>query len=107
MRCELYTLLDASASANAEISLSAFVDRSADESIRAGSHRRPVGRGSATSLSIFAVEDEELEMFAIVVDRHSPFAIVILAHECVVDVDPRTPFRFGHDPRSEDCRVGI
>lgn len=38
-------------------------------------------------------------MFAIVVDRHSPFAIVILAHQRVVDVDPRTPFLLGHQPR--------
>src|SRR5689334_19131577 len=36
---------------------------------------------------------QELEMRAIVVSRHTPFAIVILAHQHMIDVDPGTPLR--------------
>ena len=40
-----------------------------------------------------AFENEELEVCAIVMRWHTPFAIVILTHQLVVDADPRTPFR--------------
>jgi len=33
-------------------------------------------------------QNQELEMRAIVVHRHTPFAIVILAHQHLIDVDP-------------------
>jgi len=33
-------------------------------------------------------QNQELEMRAIVVHRHTPFAIVILAHQRLIDVDP-------------------
>src|SRR6266849_3579035 len=36
-------------------------------------------------------QNQELEMCAIVVRRHTPFAIVILAHQHLIDVDPGTP----------------
>ena len=41
-------------------------------------------------------ENEEFEMCAVIVGRHTPFPIVILAHQRIVDVDPGTPFRL-HD----------
>src|SRR5713101_389688 len=39
------------------------------------------------------LQNQELEMRAVVVRRHTPFAIVILAHQHVVDVDPGTALR--------------
>jgi hypothetical protein len=35
-------------------------------------------------------------MLAIIMDRNAPFAIVVVAHERVLDVDPRTPFLVDH-----------
>src|SRR5258708_6951837 len=37
--------------------------------------------------------NQELYMRAVVVRRHTPFAIVILAHQDMIDVDPGTPLR--------------
>src|SRR5438045_6067638 len=44
-------------------------------------------------------EHEELEVLAIVMDRHTPFAIVILQHQRTVAADPGTPVgpHLGHD----------
>src|SRR5439155_7089380 len=38
-------------------------------------------------------ENQELEVLAVIVDRHSPFPIVILAHQLIVRADPGTPYR--------------
>jgi hypothetical protein len=35
-------------------------------------------------------------MSTVIVCRHTPFVIVILAHQRIVDVDPRTMFWFRH-----------
>ena len=37
-------------------------------------------------------ENEKLEMSAVVVGRHTPFLIVIIAQQLIVGVDPGTPF---------------
>jgi hypothetical protein len=44
-------------------------------------------------------EHEEFEVLAIVMDRHTPFAIVVLQHQRTVAADPSTPVgpRFRHD----------
>src|SRR5207247_7077962 len=38
-------------------------------------------------------ENEEFEMGTVIVGWHAPFAIVILAHQRIVDIHPGAPFR--------------
>src|SRR6266404_5396550 len=59
------------------------------------------------------LQNQELEMRAIVVRRHAPFPIVILEHHRLIDVDPGTPPRLRirhvyrlHDLK-EDCTQGV
>src|SRR5439155_1395815 len=47
-------------------------------------HDRPTESG------LGRLEDEKFEVFAIVMNRHTPFAVVILQHERIVDADPGT-----------------
>src|SRR4029077_13407147 len=61
-------------------------------------------------------EDEEVEVPAVIVGRHTPFPIVIVAHQLMLDVDPGTPFGLyiRHDrdhsaswPRTSSCRLPL
>ena len=45
-------------------------------------------------LTARAFENEEFEVCAVVVGRHTPLPIVILAHKLIVDIDPGTAFPF-------------
>src|SRR4030095_7033126 len=49
-------------------------------------HRRPA------ESRLRGFENEKLEMCAVIVGRHTPFPIVILAQQLMIDVDPGTPF---------------
>ncbi len=39
-----------------------------------------------------AFEHEKLEVLAVIVDWDTPFAIVILEHQRIIDADPGAPF---------------
>src|SRR6202171_5163126 len=50
-------------------------------------HDRPTQPG------LCRFEHKELKVFSVIVDWHTPFAIVILEHQRIVRADPGTPFR--------------
>jgi hypothetical protein len=52
-------------------------------------HDRPTESG------LRRFEHQKLEVFSVIVDWHTPFAIVILEHKGIVHADPGTSFR-GH-----------
>src|SRR5258706_14223518 len=59
--------------------------------------------------SLRGLQNQELEMRAIVVRRHAPFPIVILEHHRLIDVDPGTPprLRIRHVYRLHDLKKTV
>src|SRR5260370_15904650 len=53
-------------------------------------HNRP------TESRLRSLEHEKLKVFAVIVDGHTPFAVVILEHQRIVHADPGTSFRTHH-----------